>query len=87
MCLADLSYKESEEVIQEASTQIIRHDNLFELLQRRSLSSCYLQTGIIGFDDILCGGLIVGSITEICGPPGIGESFFFSFEKYNIFIF
>lgn len=86
MCLADLNPNETEEIIQEASAQIVRHDTLFDLLQRRSLSSSFLQTGIAGFDDILSGGLIVGSITEICGPPGIGNFFLFIyFHKFCFF--
>lgn len=79
MCLADLSSIETEEIIQEAASKIVRSDTLFELLQTRSLSSCYLPTGISGFDEILSGGLIVGSITEICGPPGIGNSLLYFF--------
>ena len=38
------------------------------------LSPSFISTNIPGLDQLLNGGLPKGSITEICGPPGVGKT-------------
>jgi RecA/RadA recombinase len=72
MYLADIGIHEADILLQQASSKIIHHETIFSLLQRRNMTANYLPTGIQRLDPILCGGLILGTISEVCGPPGIG---------------
>jgi len=47
-----------------------------EIHRERSLRCCYISSGLSTIDDKLRGGLPFGSITEVCGPPGIGKTQF-----------
>jgi RecA/RadA recombinase len=76
MHVADLGINQVEQILQLASSKIVHHDTIYGFLQRRNLTANYLPTGISRFDSILCGGLILGTITEVCGPPGIGKTQF-----------
>lgn len=75
MYLADIGIKEVDETLDRASKKIIHYESVFNLLQRRNMRENYLPTGIPRLDLILSGGLILGTITEVCGPPGIGMLF------------
>lgn len=72
MILGDIGLEEAENILEKTSSKIVQHETVFELLQKKSLKSNYLSTGIPPLDRILSGGLILGTITEVCGPPGIG---------------
>jgi RecA/RadA recombinase len=73
MWLADVGIHEADILLQRASSKIVHHETIFSLLQRRNMTANYLPTGIQRLDPILCGGLILGTISEVCGPPGIGN--------------
>jgi RecA/RadA recombinase len=76
MHIADISVNQVDLMLQLASSRIVHHDTVYGLLQRRNMTANYLPTGINRLDPILCGGLILGTITEVCGPPGIGKTQF-----------
>ncbi|XP_077338356.1 DNA repair protein RAD51 homolog 3 isoform X3 [Lithobates pipiens] len=71
----------SEEAAQEAlqilkrqgsDSQILKHTAL-ELLEQEQAQGCII-TFCSALDEILGGGVPLGKITEICGPPGVGKT-------------
>lgn len=46
------------------------------VLQERQARKSFIRTGVEELDLKLKGGLLIGSISEICGPPGMGKSQF-----------
>ncbi|XP_018416404.1 PREDICTED: DNA repair protein RAD51 homolog 3 [Nanorana parkeri] len=73
----------SEEAAQEAlqilkrlgqgnDSQILKHTAL-ELLEQEQAQGCII-TFCSALDEILGGGVSLGKITEICGPPGVGKT-------------
>ncbi|XP_073471261.1 DNA repair protein RAD51 homolog 3 isoform X1 [Aquarana catesbeiana] len=71
----------SEEAAQEAlqilkrqgsDSQILKHTTL-ELLEQEQAQGCII-TFCSALDEILGGGVPLGKITEICGPPGVGKT-------------
>lgn len=82
MYLADVGIDQAEEMLQRASSKIVHHETILNLLQRRKMTANYLPTGIQRLDSILCGGLILGTISEVCGPPGIGTIVSYSLNGF-----
>ena len=72
MIYLDLSLADANKIIMQASARIAstKSSSALELLQARSQQNYYGSTGINGLDAALRGGLNIGTITEICGPPG-----------------
>ena len=72
MVYLDLSLADANKIIMQASARIAstKSRSALELLQTRSHQSYYISTGIKGLDTAMRGGLNIGTITEICGPPG-----------------
>lgn len=72
MIYLDLSLVEANNIIQHVSSKIASAKNhtALELLNSRSQRINYLSTGIDGLDTLMRGGLNIGTISEICGPPG-----------------
>lgn len=71
----------SEEAAQEAlqilkrqgsDSQILKYTAL-ELLEQEQAQGCII-TFCSALDEILGGGVPLGKITEICGPPGVGKT-------------
>ena len=72
-----LSHKEFTTLVQNVAAKVVpRPKSALEIYQQSCANGMYLSTGVKGIDDILRGGLPIGCITEIVGPPGIGKSQF-----------
>jgi Rad51 len=72
MIYLDLSLVEANNIILHVSSKIASAKNhtALELLHIRSQRNYYLSTGIDELDAAMRGGLNIGTISEICGPPG-----------------
>ena len=67
----DISLIEANTIISKVCAKIAnKNQTALELLKARELRCNNLPTGIKDLDSIMKGGLNVGSISEICGPPG-----------------
>ena len=73
MVFLDISLEEAKEITLKVCVKIAgsKNQTALELLNTRALQCNNLPTGIKELDSALRGGLVIGSITEICGPPGI----------------
>ena len=78
MLSLDISLSEAELIQKQASTKVAcdRNHTALELLQTRTQQRIYLPTGLQKLDSIMLGGLNMGTITEITGPPGVGKTQF-----------
>lgn len=77
MLQADLSLKEVKELIAMVSEKVhAKPQNGLLVMHSRTQETRFLSTGISKFDAALKGGLLVGSISEICGAPGAGKTQF-----------
>ena len=71
----DLSWAQAQEVIFKVSDKVkIEPTTALELLNKRKSMRNHVPTGVASLDRALGGGLRVGSITEVCGPAGVGKS-------------
>jgi hypothetical protein len=72
MIYLDLSLIDANKIINQASSKIasVKNHTALELLHKRSQDNYYLSTGIKELDVAMRGGLNIGTISEICGPPG-----------------
>ena len=77
MNMSDSSLLESEYMVRRISSQICAglspQSALDVQTEKRSTS---IDTGFTAFDNLLLGGVPIGSICEVYGPPGIGKSQF-----------
>ena len=78
MLSLDVSLNEAENMQRSASAKAVadRSRTALELLQARAQQRIYLPTGVAKLDATMNGGLNVGTITEISGPPGVGKTQF-----------
>lgn len=77
MLHADLSMKEVKDLVAMVSEKIhTKPQNGLLVMHSRSQGTRFLSSGISKFDAALKGGLLVGSISEICGAPGAGKTQF-----------
>jgi RecA/RadA recombinase len=76
MTCCDLSYAETIALIHEISSKVIplKHNTALSYLKERQKEAKTLLTGFSELDQALKGGLLLGTITDICGPPGIGKT-------------
>jgi RecA/RadA recombinase len=76
MTCCDLSYVETIALIHEISTKVtpLKHNTALTYLKERQKESKTLLTGFSELDQALKGGLLLGTVTDICGPPGIGKT-------------
>jgi Rad51 len=72
MVYLDLSLADANKIISHVSSKIAfaRNSTALELLRARSQQNLYLRTGLKELDTAMRGGLNIGTISEICGPPG-----------------
>jgi hypothetical protein len=72
MVQLDLGKSEVENIVEKVSGHLVmkKCQTALELLQSRVARFLFLPTGIPHLDSHMRGGLSVGCITEICGPPG-----------------
>eukprot|EP01036_Dinobryon_divergens_P041584 gene41584-55129_t len=72
-CNPGLSLVQYNDIITKSSSAVMdgRDRTVFELIETNSDKRPYLSTGVVDLDNALRGGWPSGSITEICGPPGI----------------
>jgi RecA/RadA recombinase len=77
MLLADIGMKEVNELIAMVSEKTCPNpQNALITMHARLQKKRHLSCGVEKFDTALKGGLLVGSISEICGAPGAGKTQF-----------
>lgn len=77
MLQADLSMKQVKDMIAMVSDKVhAKPLSALVVMHARSQGNRFLSTGIDKFNASLKGGLLVGSISEICGAPGAGKTQF-----------
>lgn len=77
MSACDVSYQEALQLIYLVSEKIAPAPmTALQSLQQRRKQSVYLATGLVPLDRALRGGLLLGTITDLCGAPGVGKTQF-----------
>lgn len=77
MAHADLSLREAQTLINSVSAKLCcKPQTARQLLEQRTSKKSFLPTGLTKFDAAMGGGIIVGCISEVCGPPGVGKTQF-----------
>jgi len=72
---ADMSLKEAKKLIREVSEKIAPVPiTALQMLHDRSSMNRFLPSGLALLDDKMRGGLIIGGISEVVGPPGVGKT-------------
>jgi RecA/RadA recombinase len=76
MIYLDMSLIDAKKIITQASNRIASDKNhtALELLQIRLQQNFYLSTGLKDLDVAMRGGIDIGTISEICGAPGVGKT-------------
>ncbi len=77
MIYADLSLKEVKTIIAKVSEKVhCKSTSALDTLHKRALKKQFFPTGLNSLDLVLKGGLLIGCISEISGPPGVGKTQF-----------
>ena len=77
MLQSDLSMKLVKDIIATVSDKVhSKPQSALMVMHARSQTSRFLSTGVSKFNTAMKGGLMVGSISEICGAPGAGKTQF-----------
>jgi RAD51-like protein 1 len=77
MLQADLSMKQVRDIIAMVSDKVhSKPQSALMVMHSRSQTTRFLSSGIDKFNVALKGGLLIGSISEICGAPGAGKTQF-----------
>lgn len=77
MLHTDLSMNEVNGLVKAVSELIFPTPvNAFSYLQERYLRERFISTGVQALDEGLKGGLLLGTITDICGAAGLGKTQF-----------
>ena len=77
MLIADLSMKEVKDLVAMVSERVsCKSQNALAIMLDRTKKKRVLSTGIGKLDSAMKGGLLLGSISEICGSPGAGKTQF-----------
>lgn len=77
MNTADVTYTEAVEILQHAASRVIAAPrSVFDTFEQNKRSSMYLPCGIQSLDGLMNGGIICRTLSEVCGPPGVGKSQF-----------
>ena len=74
MEIADLSYKEAVALMSTVGEKLIQSHTALEMLQSTGHSQS-ISCGVLGtFTERVSGGFIKETLSEICGPPGVGKT-------------
>lgn len=77
MSAADLSYKDMQALLTTVTDSIVPEStNALACLRERASKQRFLSTGMLALDQALHGGLLLGTLTDICGAPGVGKTAF-----------
>ena len=77
MLLLDMNLQEVKSMLRQISARLIsKSKTALDILNERLLKACFLLTGMKHLDEAMKGGIPYGTITEICGNPGIGKTQF-----------
>jgi RAD51-like protein 1 len=77
MLYADLSLRDVRNLILKVSDKIsCKPTSALDILHKRAQKKQFLSTGLNCLDVALKGGLLIGCISEISGPPGVGKTQF-----------
>ena len=77
MLLADIGLKEVNDLVVMVSEKVSsKPQNALMTMHSRAQKRRFLSSGIEHFDTALKGGLLMGTISEICGAPGAGKTQF-----------
>ena len=77
MLLADIDMKEVTDMLELVSEKVAsKPQSALMAMHSRQHKKRYMSSGIDMFDTALKGGILIGSITEICGAPGAGKTQF-----------
>lgn len=74
MTNADLSLKEATSLIARVSERLASKPSTARQLLQRNAKKRALPSGLTPLDESMGGGFIVGTISEVCGPPGVGKT-------------
>ena len=77
MSNADLNHKDATALIAKVSEKLMSKPVTARqlLLQHESRTpGMYLPSGLAALDAAMGGGFIVGTLSEVCGPPGVGKT-------------
>ena len=77
MTNADLSLKEATSLIARVSEKLSSKPSTARQLLQHNASrkaGMFLPSGLAPLDASMGGGFIVGTISEVCGPPGVGKT-------------
>lgn len=73
----NMSYVDVQKLLAHVSSRIApAPHNALEIFHERLSKMCFLPCGVPVLDTHMHGGLAVGTLTEVCGPPGIGKTQF-----------
>lgn len=73
--MCDMSLVEAQATICKVSEKLgSRPVTALQMLQQRMSKRQFLPTGLASLDRAMGGGLLVGCISEVCGPPGVGKT-------------
>lgn len=79
----DISLDEAKKIVSIVCAKIAnKNQTALELLNAREVQCNNLPTGIRNLDTVMRGGLNIGSISEICGPPGVFHQNIISYPRY-----
>jgi RAD51-like protein 1 len=77
MVCADMSLREAEALTNNISTRIApRPVSANQFFQKRLTEKRFLSTGFRELDRAMRGGILLNSVTDICGTPGVGKTQF-----------
>ena len=77
MVCADLSLAQANTLTKSISTRIApKVQTANQFFQKRLTEKRFLSTGFEFLDRVMKGGILLGSVTDICGTPGVGKTQF-----------
>jgi RAD51-like protein 1 len=77
MVICNLSWEDSLKLIKTVAGKVAPSSmNVLEYYNERKTRMKHLPTGLSLLDTSLNGGLLLGTISDLCGPPGIGKTQF-----------
>lgn len=75
MSCCDLSYEQSLALILYVSEKVVpKSITALQLFHQRQQQTKFVSSGYAPLDQALKGGYFLGSITDVCGAPGVGKT-------------